>query len=106
MSKPASQEGKPSEQSEAEQVPKQEPDIKIEEDNKPREKEKDTTSKDKAFDGLNKRNGEYKFSIQYGLFTHQVLDDRWLEWLDQKIALLINRNGVDPRDYGGKSYDQ
>lgn len=34
------------------------------------------------------------------------IDDRWLEWLDSKIALLINRNGVDPRDYGGKSYDE
>ncbi|GAW02170.1 arsenite-resistant protein asr2 [Lentinula edodes] len=32
--------------------------------------------------------------------------DRWLDWLDQKVALLINRNGVDPRDYGGKSYDE
>jgi hypothetical protein len=33
-------------------------------------------------------------------------DERWLEWLDSKIALLINRDGVDPRDYGGKSYDE
>ncbi|KAH7888102.1 hypothetical protein F5I97DRAFT_1865687 [Phlebopus sp. FC_14] len=33
-------------------------------------------------------------------------DERWLEWFDAKIALLINRNGVDPRDYGGKSYDE
>ncbi|KAH6915504.1 hypothetical protein BKA70DRAFT_1259143 [Coprinopsis sp. MPI-PUGE-AT-0042] len=33
-------------------------------------------------------------------------DDRWLEWLDSKIALLINREGVDPRDYGGKSYEE
>ncbi|KAG6375071.1 hypothetical protein JVT61DRAFT_3855 [Boletus reticuloceps] len=33
-------------------------------------------------------------------------DERWLEWFDTKIALLINRNGVDPRDYGGKSYDE
>ncbi|KAF5393854.1 hypothetical protein D9757_000439 [Collybiopsis confluens] len=33
-------------------------------------------------------------------------DDRWLDWLDQKIALLINRDGVDPRDYGGKSFDE
>ncbi|KII96062.1 hypothetical protein PLICRDRAFT_694151 [Plicaturopsis crispa FD-325 SS-3] len=32
-------------------------------------------------------------------------DERWLDWLDSKIALLINRDGVDPRDYGGKSYD-
>ena len=33
-------------------------------------------------------------------------DERWLEWFDTKIALLINREGVDPRDYGGKSYDE
>ncbi|KAI6105381.1 hypothetical protein F5141DRAFT_1123261 [Pisolithus sp. B1] len=32
-------------------------------------------------------------------------DERWLEWFDAKIALLINRAGIDPRDYGGKSYD-
>ncbi|KAF8629598.1 hypothetical protein AX15_003344 [Amanita polypyramis BW_CC] len=33
-------------------------------------------------------------------------DERWLEWLDSKVALLINRDGVDPRDYCGKSYDE
>ncbi|KAI1789040.1 hypothetical protein LXA43DRAFT_1023033 [Ganoderma leucocontextum] len=33
-------------------------------------------------------------------------DERWLEWLDSKTALLIDLNGVDPRDYGGKSYDE
>ncbi|KAF9268347.1 hypothetical protein L218DRAFT_954708 [Marasmius fiardii PR-910] len=33
-------------------------------------------------------------------------DERWLEWLDSKIALLINRDNVDPRDYGGKNYDE
>jgi hypothetical protein len=33
-------------------------------------------------------------------------DERWVEWLDSKMALLINRDGVDPRDYGGKSYDE
>ncbi|KAF9526311.1 hypothetical protein CPB83DRAFT_858152 [Crepidotus variabilis] len=33
-------------------------------------------------------------------------DERWLEWLDSKAALLINREGVDPRDYGGKSYEE
>lgn len=33
-------------------------------------------------------------------------DERWLEWLDSKIALLINRDGVDPKDYLGKSYDE
>ncbi|TFK43085.1 hypothetical protein BDQ12DRAFT_674366 [Crucibulum laeve] len=33
-------------------------------------------------------------------------DERWLEWLDSKIALLINRDNVDPREYGGKSYEE
>ncbi|KDR74495.1 hypothetical protein GALMADRAFT_250472 [Galerina marginata CBS 339.88] len=32
-------------------------------------------------------------------------DERWLEWLDSKVALLIDRDGVDPRAYGGKNYD-
>lgn len=31
-------------------------------------------------------------------------DRRWLDWLDNKIALLINKDGVDVRDYGGKDY--
>ena len=33
-------------------------------------------------------------------------DERWAEWLDNKIALLINRGGIDVRDYGGKDYDE
>ncbi|EMD40601.1 hypothetical protein CERSUDRAFT_111186 [Gelatoporia subvermispora B] len=33
-------------------------------------------------------------------------DERWLEWLDSKVALLINRDGVHPRDYGGKNYEE
>lgn len=40
------------------------------------------------------------------IYETPVLDERWLEWLDSKIALLINRDGVDPRDYLGKSYDE
>ena len=34
------------------------------------------------------------------------LDERWLDWLDSKVALLVNRDGVDPRAYGGKNYDE
>jgi len=30
-------------------------------------------------------------------------DERWCDWLDNKIALLINKAEVDPRDYGGKN---
>lgn len=33
-------------------------------------------------------------------------DERWLDWLDSKVALLIDRNSVDPRDYSGKSYEE
>lgn len=33
-------------------------------------------------------------------------DERWLEWHDSKFALLVNRDEVDPRDYGGKNYDE
>lgn len=58
------------------------------EDNK--EKDKETASRDKPAENRDwKRN-----------------DERWLEWLDSKVALLINRDGVDPRDYGGKSYEE
>jgi hypothetical protein len=34
------------------------------------------------------------------------LDVKWLEWFDSKIAVLINRDGVDPRDYGGKDQQE
>ncbi|KAF7331679.1 hypothetical protein MKEN_00047600 [Mycena kentingensis (nom. inval.)] len=33
-------------------------------------------------------------------------DDRWLDWLDGKLALLLNRDAVDARLHGGKSYDE
>ena len=34
------------------------------------------------------------------------LDFKWLEGFDSKIAVLINRDGVDPRDYGGKDQQE
>ena len=33
-------------------------------------------------------------------------DIKWLEGFDSKIAVLINRDGVDPRDYGGKDQQE
>ncbi|TDL29176.1 hypothetical protein BD410DRAFT_779501 [Rickenella mellea] len=33
-------------------------------------------------------------------------DNRWLDWLDNKIALFINKDGIDVHDYGGKSYSE
>ncbi|THH01872.1 hypothetical protein EW026_g889 [Hermanssonia centrifuga] len=73
------------------EVPKAETEQKPEgEGDKEGEKEKETPAiKDKSENRDWKRN-----------------DERWLEWLDSKVALLINRNGVDPRDYCGKSYDE
>lgn len=33
-------------------------------------------------------------------------EDRWIEWLESKLALLLDRDSVDPRAYGGKAYDE
>ncbi|KAG9081208.1 hypothetical protein FRC07_014587, partial [Ceratobasidium sp. 392] len=32
-------------------------------------------------------------------------DERWLEWLDHKIAVLAEPGSVDPAEYGAKNYD-
>ncbi|CAE6454792.1 unnamed protein product [Rhizoctonia solani] len=32
-------------------------------------------------------------------------DERWLEWLDHKIAVLAEPDKVDPAEYGAKNYD-
>lgn len=34
------------------------------------------------------------------------IEDRWLEWLDNRVALLINKDAIDVRDYGGKHYEE
>jgi hypothetical protein len=34
------------------------------------------------------------------------LDERWLEWLDHKIAVLAEPDKVDPAEYGAKNYDE
>lgn len=33
-------------------------------------------------------------------------DEAWLEKHEMKIAVLLDRNAVDPLDYGGRSYDE
>lgn len=70
----------------------------------PREKEvppKDAKAENRDW----KRNGTFRSKPSEVSHAFLVSDERWLEWLDSKLALLINRNGVDPRDYSGKSYD-
>lgn len=56
-----------------------------------------------------KRNGNYMmvFRAKVGAdprFSFQ--DERWVETLDNKLALLINKDGIDVRDYGGKRYEE
>lgn len=78
---------------------------------KEKEKEKEAVSKDKEKQSESrdwKRNGLFCSSpVTFSYLTVPcLLDERWLDWLDSKIALLLRRDEVDPRDYGGKSYDE
>lgn len=70
-----------------------------------KEKEKETLVKEKVENKEWKRNGMF-IQVCVGFYSHLVSDERWLEWLDSKVALLIDRDGIDPRKYGGKHYDQ
>jgi len=35
-------------------------------------------------------------------YSINLVDERWLDWLDSKLALLLKKGEVDPREYGGK----
>lgn len=73
---------------------------------KEKEKEKEAPSKDGKTENRDwKRNGACECDLSLAIHKPSFPDERWLEWLDSKLALLINRDGVDPRDYNGKSYD-
>lgn len=73
------------------------------------ETEKDSKERDGKEKKDDKRNGDSSgihFYCRGVLIFPTFVDGRWLEWLDSKIALLINRDGVDPREYGGKFYEE
>lgn len=73
------------------------------------EPEKDGKERDGKEKKDDKRNGDSCRSLllSWRIDTFSIfVDGRWLEWLDSKIALLINRDGVDPREYGGKFYEE
>ena len=80
-------------------------DVKEENVEKPFEKKDTKSGNENKKEGRNGRLGSRAWRWS-GKADFRELDDRWLEWLDSKIALLINREGVDPRDYGGKSYEE
>lgn len=46
------------------------------------------------------------FKYDYECAIIFIDDVRKMEMLDSKIALLINRSGIDPLDYGGKNPDE
>ncbi len=76
------------------------------------EQEKENRDKDSKERREDKRNGNcliacLLFCENFMVFlTFERTDGRWLEWLDSKIALLIDRDNVDPREYGGKFYEE
>ncbi|KAG6860310.1 hypothetical protein C0995_012862 [Termitomyces sp. Mi166 len=100
--------------------------IKAEAEKAEKEKEKAEKKEDETMEGIDaekekekdvkkdrdwKRNGLHIFSsLPSRRVLHSVadimLDDRWLDWLDSKLALLINRDTVDPRAYSAKSYEE
>lgn len=91
---------------EKEKANKDEEDKPVEGDIEEKSKSKDKDSK--KVEGRDwKRNGTYRIAVVWFLALITLfIDERWLESLDMKIAVLINRDDVDPRDYGGKSYDE
>jgi hypothetical protein len=76
----------------------------------------DDEKEEKERAAVKERSGDNREWKRHGVFSGLGLhsrgvincreDERWTEWLDTKVALLINRDVVDPRDYGGKSYDE
>lgn len=65
------------------------------------EKDKEKEAQDKSKEGMF-RERDPKHSDSRDLKRNE---ERWVEWLDNRIALLINRDGIDPREYGGKRYE-
>lgn len=67
---------------------------------RPLAREKQSESKDA------RKNGAYGFTLVADNYRELSSDERWLDWLDSKLALLLERNAVDPRAYGGKHPDE
>lgn len=86
---------------------KAEKDVKKEDEaEKEGDKEKEAPVKDKPESRDWKRNGTLgHIDLGYCAQTLRT-DERWLEWLDAKLALLLDRDSVDPREHNGKSYDE
>lgn len=98
MSKMLLQEVQAAEASKADKEPKVEEGVEV-------AKDRDASAAKEKENRDWKRNGTpLVYPVDATILTS--VDERWLEWLDSKVALLIDRSGVDPRDYGGKSYEE
>ena len=81
-------------------------DTEAAEKDKERDSKKEGHGKDRSENRDWKRNGLSRIVLPVECPLIRHVDERWLDWLDSKLALLINRDGVDPHDYSGKSYDE
>ncbi|KAI0002946.1 hypothetical protein BJV74DRAFT_876354 [Russula compacta] len=84
----------------AENFAKEKEDSTMQEESDLKSKENESSLEDRGKDTAAKEEDsrEWKKSAR--------TEDRWVEWLDSKIALLLDRESVDPHAYGGKAYDE
>jgi hypothetical protein len=88
-------------------------DTDMQEEGDLKSKEKEHSPEDRGRDTATKEDDsrEWKKSGTFPSFLIVAIlrpraEDRWIESLDSKIALLLDRDSVDPLAYGGKSYDE
>ncbi|KAH0586933.1 hypothetical protein H2248_005767 [Termitomyces sp. 'cryptogamus'] len=84
--------------------------IKVEAEKAEKDKEKAEKKADEMMEGVDAEKEKEKEKDakkdRQGDRDWKRNDDRWLEWLDSKLALLINRDAVDLRAYSAKSYEE
>lgn len=80
-------------------------DLKPKEEHSPEDRGRDTSTKED-----DSREWKKSGTLVAGFLIVAILkpraEDRWIEWLDSKLALLLDRDSVDPHAYGGKGYDE
>ena len=73
-------------------------------DRKDRERERDR-DRDRGDRNWQDKSGmSMDFSTKVA--SNKVPDEQWVERLDMRIAALISRDKVDPKEYGGKDPDE
>lgn len=75
----------------------------IKEEEGSEKKRKDFKSKQK--DEL-RRSGKSLVRLSSSHLLMVSIDERWAEAFDAKISLLVNKDTIDVRDYGGRRYEE